>query len=326
MNQFDIVIIGAGPSGIYAATYAALKKLHVLVTESSDVIGGQPRQLYGHKKVYDFPGHLVTTGEEIVENLIKQQSRLSQNIKYLLQTTVSSWKHDENKAILLELSNGQKIQSKAMIISTGSGSLIPTQIDANLIDKSVDQNKISYYVNEFSNYVGKDVVILGGGDSAVEWAWQLAASHEHKPKSVSIIHRRPEYRANAKYVEHLRQEKVNEYLDSEITCIKHDFIEIINNNDQSITQIKYDKIIVQYGLKQQKPVNDLWKDFEKIGIKFLTDRNQQTSKENIYAIGFATHYNGRPNLLVTGMAEAVVAVKAINAKINPYGTDYIDNN
>ncbi|WP_027124157.1 NAD(P)/FAD-dependent oxidoreductase [Mycoplasmoides pirum] len=321
MNNFDIVIVGAGPSGIYSATYAALKGMNVLVVESSDILGGQPRQLYGHKKVYDFPGHLVTTGEIIVENLLNQQKSIKNQIKYLLNTNVIKYKHLKNNLISLKLSNKKTIKTKAIIISTGNGTLVPNLINPELIKEKVNQKNIHYYVEHFDNYKNLNLVVLGGGDSAVEWASQLAESQ--KPKNVSIIHRKPMYRANAKYVNELKINKVNEYLDFEIESIDKKFIYIKSNTNKKISKINYDKIIVQYGLKQIKPKVDPFIKINRLGIKYLVDKNQQTNEPNIYAIGASTYYKGRPNLMIVGISEGVIAIKHIYDKINPYNQDYI---
>ncbi|WP_033159656.1 NAD(P)/FAD-dependent oxidoreductase [Mycoplasmoides alvi] len=321
MNQFDIIIVGAGPSGIYTATYAALKGMNVLVVESNDIIGGQPIHLYSHKSVYDFPGHLETNGQEIINNLLIQQKGLDKHIQYKLKTSIIEWKRLKNELFSIKLSNKEKIQAKAIIIATGNGSLVPNEIDSNLLSKNVNKSKLSYYVDQINEYKNKNIVLLGGGDSAVEWAGQIASAK--KAKSVSIIHRKPNYRAHQKYINALARNNVIQYLNYEIKEINNKAIVVQCNENKKIKTISYDKIIIQYGLKQQKCPFNNWEKLKMKGNKFITDRNQQTNEKNIYAIGLSTYYEGRPNLLVIGIAEGVIAIKHIYDKINPYNLDYI---
>lgn len=323
MNNFDLLIIGAGPSGIYAATYAALKNMKVLIIESSSIIGGQTRQLYGHKNIYEFPGYLKITGEKLIEKLLEQQNKIQNNIQYLINTRLIKWKRLKNNTFTIKLSNNTNIKTKYIIISSGNGSLSPTPLENNLISSTCKSENISYYVDSFDKYKNLDVVILGGGDSAVEWANQIAKTKI--AKSVSIIHRRSAYRANPKYVLELKTNKIKEYLNYQINKIDNHNLIIQEIEKQQKFKIKYDKIIVQYGLKKSPNINNEWNTIKKIGNKIITNRNQQTNEKNIYAIGLATYYDCRPDLILTGMAEAIIAIKHIYNKINPYDLDYIQN-
>ena len=152
MKEFDIVIIGAGPSGIYTATYAALKGLNVLVLENSDTLGGQPIHLYAHKNVYDFPGHLKTNGKEIIDILLKQQKSVNKHVTYMLKTSITEWKRLKNDFFSIKLTNKEKIRVKAIIIATGNGTLIPNEVDHSFLTKNFDKSKLSYYVDQFSEY------------------------------------------------------------------------------------------------------------------------------------------------------------------------------
>ncbi len=321
MTNFDVVVIGAGPSGIYAATYAALKHLKVLVVEAARTVGGQPRQLYGHKKVYDFPGHLVTSGEAIVQNLLRQQADVADLVSYRTGTTVAKCGILKSGKVSLLLSDGSRVRARAAVIATGNGSLVPNRIDPNLLSPDFDLARLHYHVREFSAYAGKDVVILGGGDGAVEWAGQIAAAQT--AKSVAIVHRKPVYRANPKYVAELGRLGVAQHLDKTVLGIGRDAIRIADNGTKKTASVAYDEIIVQYGLRQERGRGGAWDFLDRRGSRLTVDRNQQTSAPNVYAIGAATFYDGRPDLMVVGIAEAAVAVKHIYDKINPYGQDYI---
>ncbi|WP_027120167.1 NAD(P)/FAD-dependent oxidoreductase [[Mycoplasma] testudinis] len=322
--MFDILIIGAGPAGIYAATYAALKKLKILVIEASNEIGGQPAHLYAHKKVHDFPGHLSITGLELVKNLIKQQEELSDVIEYQLNTSLVSYQKQEDGSFSVELSTQKTIQTKTIIIATGNGGFGPVELDLKLLDDTNGKPKISYSVNEFKSYEKQNVVMLGGGDSAVEWASQIAQSKY--PKTVTIIHRKPSFRANSHYVETLNdQPNVTQIMDSEVLKIDAHKILLKNNQTQVEQSVPYDSLLVQYGLKPLTNRASEWTNLKKIGASILVDKKQETSEPNIYAIGLSANYPERTNLMVVGMAEATIAVKSINQKINPYGgVDYVE--
>lgn len=323
MNKvIDIVIVGAGPSGIYAATYAALKNLKTIVIEASSSSGGQPKQVYAHKKIYDFPGHNEITGNEMVSNLLEQQKPLKDKIEYFLNTKIISWKRLKNQIISLKLSNKKVINTKTIIIATGNGGFGPNELDPKLINKKTDLSKIHYYVQPLSTYKNKNIIFLGGGDSAVEWAGQIAKTK--MCKKVSIVHHKSQYRANAYYVKAMHKNKVEEYLDYQICEINPNKIIIKNKQTNKLLNLGYDYLIVQYGFKLLTNRQTEWTDLKKNGNIFLVNRSQETSESNIYAIGLAANYPERANLMITGMAEAVNAVKAINHKINPYVTgDYI---
>lgn len=321
--MFDVLIIGAGPAGIYAATYAGLKKLKVLVIEASSEIGGQPIYLYGHKKIFDFPGHLETSGVQLIKNLLNQQVHLKEYISYQLNTRLVSYQKLSSGNFVAQLSS-HSINCKAILIATGNGGYEPIELDPSLIKDEHAKKKIHYFVKDFSNYENQNVVILGGGDAAVEWTTQIAASN--LPKNVTIIHRKPTYRANQYYVDSLNQmTKIKQILNVQVTAILNGLIKFKDNDTNHEDRVGFDTLIVQYGLKSLTNRASEWANLKKQGASIVVDRKQETSDADVYAIGLSANYPERSNLMITAMAEATIAIKAINRKIHPYAAvDYID--
>lgn len=323
MKQYDVLILGGGPSGLYAAIYAALRGLRVLLVEANATLGGQPRHLYGHKQIVDYPAVMNATGESLIANLQAQLAPLTDHVEIVHQKWLVAWKRAENELFIVDFNDATKCQVRAIVIATGIGTLQPIKIDPQIIAADVDLQQITYRVDDFCKYKNKHVIILGGGDAAVEWAAQLAdPKHGAKCASICIIHRRDTYRASWKYVAQMRAFGVRELLSAQLVSIKPNQL-VIKNTEQKQITLPYDVIIVQYSLRQIKVQQDEWKTLQRVGSRFVTDRNLQTNEQGIYAIGAATHYPGRPDLLIVGMAEAAIAIKHISDQIHPYPHDYI---
>ncbi|QZX48862.1 NAD(P)/FAD-dependent oxidoreductase [Mycoplasma sp. E35C] len=325
MKTYDLLILGAGTSGMYCATYASMKGLSSAIIEMTDQIGGQPTHLYPFKKIYDFPTTNGILALDFIDQLYQQQKTYIKDglITYYLNSLITDTKFNEDKNMFdIKISNNQEISAKKIIIATGNGGFEPIKLNEELIQNQ-DHQSIHYQIKDLSFYQDKKVIFLGGGDSAVELINQLADLKI--TKSLSIIHRNTKYRANQNLVDLINQKEINQYLNQDVVSINNNQINFVDKNNQNQTTLDFDYLVVQYGLKPIKSLacfDYLDQDFNN---NFEVNDYQQTSDKNVYAIGLAANYNKRPNLIITGMNEAVVAIKHINDELNPYhrSTDYL---
>ncbi|GHU30470.1 hypothetical protein FACS1894166_00170 [Bacilli bacterium] len=158
---YDTLIIGGGPAGIFAAYLAKNKGLHPLLIEANDCLGGQPLMLYSQKLIHDYPGYKEVKTHILMNNLIEQLN--SASVEVCLKTTITSYAKT-GEVFSVNLSNGEEIRTKSIIIASGAGLFNQNKLDvpgSNMFD-------VEYTVHDLEEYEGKDVIILGGGDSAVD--------------------------------------------------------------------------------------------------------------------------------------------------------------
>ncbi|GHU48686.1 hypothetical protein FACS1894218_6320 [Bacilli bacterium] len=158
---YDTLIIGGGPAGIFAAYLAKNKGLSPLLIEANNCLGGQPLMLYSQKLIHDYPGYKEIKTHELMNNLIEQLN--STSVEALLKTTITSY-NKIAEVFSVKLSNGHEIKTKSIIIASGAGIFSQNKLDV----PGADATNIEYAVRDLKEYKGKDVIILGGGDSAVD--------------------------------------------------------------------------------------------------------------------------------------------------------------
>ena len=190
--ETDALIIGAGPCGLFQVFELGLLGIDSVLIDSLPTIGGQCTELYPDKPIYDIPGIPVCTGEELIENLSKQIEPFSP--KMILGDEVTELKANKD-SFDIKTQKGQKITAKTVFIAGGVGSFQPRKIRVKGID-DYEKKWLHYRVKDKKSFYGKDIIIAGGGDSALDWAIDFAESTEHKENggTVSLIHRRDEYR------------------------------------------------------------------------------------------------------------------------------------
>lgn len=309
-KQYDITIIGGGPVGLFAAFYAGLRGMTVKIIESLSELGGQPAILYPEKVIYDIPAYPALTGAELTDNLIKQISRFEDRTTVCLKEEVQSFEKN-NQGFTIQTNKGQH-SSKVIIIACGNGAFAPRTLGLEGEESFAEKN-IFYNVHQLDQFAGKNVVICGGGDSAVDWALALYGLAE----SVTIVHRRDAFRAHEHSVELLKASGVKiltPYIPNQLIGENGQVSQIVLQkvkSEDSLT-LDLDALIVSFGFSTSNKNLKNWQlDYKRSSI--LVNHLYQTNQEGVFAIGDAADYEGKVDLIATGFGEAPIAVnQAIN--------------
>ena len=318
----DALIIGAGPCGLFQVFELGLLGINSVVIDSLPSIGGQCTELYPDKPIYDIPGIPVCTGEELIQNLLKQIEPFSPEM--ILNDEVTELeKKDEFFHIKTE--KGNRISAKTVFIAGGVGSFQPRKIRLKDIEQYED-HWLHYRIKNKKKFMGMNIIIAGGGDSALDWAMEFSLSEEHIKKggSVTIIHRRDEYKAAESSVHIIK----NLAKSNQIKIFEHTKINGFKTNKDSsfnllITSkdgdqnIVGDALMVFYGLSPKLgPIAEWGLDITKKSIAVDTE-SFQTNITGIFAIGDISNYPGKKKLILSGFHEAALAAFAAKAIITP---------
>jgi len=322
MKKVDIIIIGAGPVGLFTVFEAGLLGLNCLLIDNLDKPGGQCAELYPDKPIYDIPGVPYQTAQEHVDALMKQikpfkyELHLNERVDSLNEIT-----EEDDKYWEITTSEKNKFISKNIFIAAGAGSFEPRRppnIDEP--DKFID-NGVSYAVRSIEKYDNKNVMIFGGGDSALDWTVELSKN----AKSVTLIHRRDAFRG-AQHTEEMMRElvknnKVNLLTPYLIDSIKGkekvEGVTLKNFETNEIESHEADELIFLFGLnKKLGPILEWNIDLNSKKISVNTE-NFQTSKPGIFAIGDINDYPGKLDLILSGFHETTLAVQEAYKRINP---------
>ena len=308
-NIYDITIIGAGPSGLFAGFYAGMRKNKVQIIDSLEIPGGQLTALYPEKTIHDVPGYFAVKAETLVTDLVKQTAqfgvpiRLSEKVVDITPTT--------DQGVYQVTTTKSSYLTKSVIIATGNGSFAPKPLKTDE-PSDFDFSKLGYSVTDKQQFAGKNVAVAGGGDSAIDLALMLS----EVAASVSLIHRRDAFRAHESSVDKLHASDVHVLTPVTIRNISdhQEGLRIALSDDR---ELDVDHLIVQHGfLSNNKDIRAWSVDLEMKRQHFMVDSHYQTSCENIYAIGDTANYDGKLGLIVEGFKEGPHAVNQIMTKIH----------
>tara|TARA_B100000809_G_scaffold259988_2_gene306078 strand:+ start:10688 stop:11740 length:1053 start_codon:yes stop_codon:yes gene_type:complete len=316
IEEADIIVIGAGPIGLFTVFEAGLLGLKCILIDNLDKVGGQCAELYPDKPIYDIPGIPMQTAEELVNALLEQIKPFDYSV-YLQQRVESLFKNtnDENKESewILKTSENNQFKAKNIFIAAGAGSFEPRR-PPNIKDPDRFIGKgVSYSVREKKLYSDKDILIFGGGDSALDWTVDLS----NIAKSVTLIHRRDEFRGAPNTESQMRklidEGKVNlktpYVIESLIGKTEISGVSIKNFETKEIEDLKCNEIIFLFGLnKKLGPIVDWNLDLE--GKKINVDTEKfETNVEGIFAVGDINNYPGKLDLILSGFHETTLAVQ-----------------
>ncbi len=303
----DVVIIGAGPTGLFCAHQLGMIGLKCEIIDNLDKIGGQCIELYPDKPIYDIPAIPKCTGEKLTNNLINQIKPF--NFKFHLSERVEEIRK-ENKKWFVKTSKYTEIIAPNIVIAGGVGSFEPRKFSAKVSEK-LEGKSILYSVKDKSIFKEKSVVIFGGGDSAIDWAIELS-----KSSNVTIVHRRDEFRGAQSNVDKIKELKKNKQLEIftqyQLASVKGvDKIESIEikHEDGEIKFLKADYVLGFFGLIMQLgPIINWGLNIDKKTIPVNTE-NFETNQNGIFAIGDICSYPGKLKLILSGFHEGALAAR-----------------
>lgn len=309
--QKDLVIIGAGPVGIYSAFYAGLRELNVTLIDALPYLGGQLETLYKEKYIYDLPGFEKVTAGDFIIHLTNQMNTVKDKVDIQLQTNAQTIEPTEN-GFVLETNQG-RIDTKAILIAAGNGVFKPRKIGL----ENEESDNLFYSIQSLDVFKDLHVAILGGGDSAVDWALML----EPIASKVTIVHRRTEFRAKENSVNKLKSSSVNimtpfvvDQLEKDSNTITSVILnEVDTENKQSIHP---DVVLVNYGFISSFGSLKEW-PLEYVNEGIVVNTLGQTSIHGVFAVGNAAHYPGKLKLITPGLGEVPLVIDAIKHCIDP---------
>ena len=312
VHDVDLAIIGAGPAGLYAAYYAGFRGLSMVVIDSLPEPGGQVEALYPEKMIYDIAGFPAVKGKVLVENLVEQAAQYEPT--YLLGHRAEDLVERDGGSFLIRTSKGAEITAKAVLITGGIGTFTPRPLPDTA---QCEGNGLVYFVRDPEVMRDKDLLIVGGGDSAFDWAMSL----EDVARSITLIHRRDKWRAHEDSVANVMGSSVRVLTFTELAEVHGEpgAIEAVtfydNRTDERET-VKCQAIIAALGFKSDLGPLKSW-DVEIKGRSVLVDTTMRTSIEGVYAAGDITDYEGKVKLIAVGFGEAATAVNNAAHYIDP---------
>ena len=308
MINTDVLVIGAGPTGLFTAHQLKLIGLDCEIVDNLDKIGGQCIELYPDKPIYDIPAVPECTGEELTDNLLNQLKPF--DIRFHLSERVEEVKKEGNNW-LVKTSGGNSFLTPNVIIAGGVGSFEPRKFSPKECEK-FENKSLFYSVKDKNIFNGKTVSIFGGGDSALDWAIELS-----KESQVNLIHRRDEFRGAQATVDKMhalvKDGKINLFTKYQMANVHGEqtleSIDIKHDNDE-IKNLKTDYVLGFFGLIMQLgPIANWGLNLNKKTIEVDTEKFE-TNQKGIYAVGDICNYPGKLRLILSGFHEGALAARA----------------
>ncbi|HZP12303.1 MAG TPA: NAD(P)/FAD-dependent oxidoreductase [Nevskiaceae bacterium] len=313
----DAIIVGAGPSGLFQVFELGLLGISAHVLDTLPQPGGQCTELYPDKPIYDIPALPIVGAGELIDRLMEQIKPFHPT--FHLGQQVTEVRKEEGDSFYVKTSAGTEFSARSVIIAGGVGAFQPVELKLpgieNLIDKSV-----FYKVKDPSQHAGKHIVVLGGGDSALDWTLNLHG----KAKSVTLIHRSDKFKAQPASVARMQQlcgEKQMQFMTGNVTALHEEGGALkkitVTGIDQKTQELPIDHLLIFFGLHPKLgPIAEWGLNLNKHQINVDTEKFE-TNVPGIYAVGDINFYPGKKKLILSGFHEAALAAFAIKARLNP---------
>jgi thioredoxin reductase (NADPH) len=315
--QTDCVIVGAGPCGLFQVFELGLLALKAHVVDALPKPGGQCTELYPDKPIYDIPAYPVIGAQELVEKLMEQIKPFHPT--FHLGQQVTEVKPVDGQGFLVKTSAGTEILGKTVVIAGGVGAFQPVLLRLDGLER-YDDRQVFYRVRDPSRHHGKHVVVLGGGDSALDWTLALA----EKAASMTLIHRSDKFRAQSASVAKVHDLQASGKLNLVVGHV-HGYAEHDGHLDglkvKTVAgpdiEIPAEQVLVFYGLSPKLgPIAEWGLNLNKHTIIVDTEKFE-SSTPGIFAVGDINHYPGKKKLILSGFHEAALAAFAIKHRLFP---------
>jgi thioredoxin reductase len=311
LNRVDVTIIGGGPVGLFAAFYAGMRGMSARIIDSLPELGGQLTALYPEKYVYDMPGFPKVLAKDLAAEMIAQGLEFGPEV--VLGQTATALVKDEQGYLVS--TSAASYPTRTVIISAGAGAFSPSKLGIEREDDFIGKG-LSYGVREKEAFRGKQVAIVGGGDSAFDWCLEL----EKIASKITLIHRRDQFRAHEDSVRQVMASSVQMRLWCAVKELigedRLEGVEIENSQTKERERLEVDALIVNVGFKSSLgPLKDWGIAIEKNQI--VVDSRYETNLPGVFAVGDVASFPSKIKLIATGVGEAATAVCFAKTYLDP---------
>ncbi len=313
MEIVDVTIIGGGPCGLFASFYAGLRGMSVRIIDSLPELGGQLTALYPEKYVYDMPGFAKILAKDLAREMVVQGLQYGPDL--VLEETASRLDRSEDGTYVIRTAKGLELPTRTIIISAGAGAFQPTKIGVEREEEFQGQG-VHYGVRDKAAFAGRTIAIVGGGDSAFDWALNLLEVTD----KITLIHRRDVFKAHEDSIEQVKQSPVEMKLFHTVKELHGNGqltgVTLENVQTKDLHHHECDAVIVNIGFKSSLgPIKDWGLEIEKNQIK--VDDRYETNLPGVFAVGDVCNFEGKLKLIATGVGEAATAVCFAKTRLDP---------
>lgn len=308
-HEVDLLVVGAGPTGLFAAYYAGFRGMSVALVDALPEPGGQVTAMYPEKMIFDVAGFPEVRGRDLIGSLVKQADQYDPS--YLLGRPAVSLS-DVDGGLLVDVGEGEQVRAGAVLVTAGIGEFSPRPLPAG--GEWVGRGVV-HFIPELSAHSGRDVVVVGGGDSAFDWALAL----HPVARSVTLVHRRTRFRAHAGLVTKVEELGVPLIVPAEVAEIRgdaHALSEVEIDVDGERRVLPAQTVVAALGFTADLGPIEGW-GLELAKRSIVVDTTMRTSRARVYAAGDVASYPGKVKLIATGFGEAATAVNNIAVELNP---------
>lgn len=312
-ERVDVTVIGGGPCGLFAAFYAGLRGMSVRIVDSLPDLGGQLTALYPEKYVFDMPGFPKVLAKDLAKDFAEQGTQFGAELA--LGDAAAELIPQGEEGYLLKTTSGSELPTRTLIIAAGAGAFSPTKLGVER-EEELENRGLYYGVRDKSMFENKRLVIVGGGDSAFDWALNLLPLTE----DITLVHRRDQFRAHEDSVKKVQESPVKMRLWCAVKELHGDgglnAVTIENSQTKERDRLEADAVIVNVGFKSTLgPIKTWGLEIDKNQI--VVNRRLETNLPGVFAVGDVCTYEGKLKLIATGVGEATTAVCYAKTYLDP---------
>lgn len=310
-HEVDLLIVGAGPTGLFAAYYAGFRGLSTALVDALPEPGGQVTAMYPEKMIFDVAGFPEVRGRDLISSLVEQAGQYDP--LYLLGRHAVDLAETDGEGVLVDLGEGESVRAGAVLITAGIGEFTPRPLPAG---SDWLNRGVIHFIPELEVHRGNDIVVVGGGDSAFDWALALHPI----AKSITLVHRRARFRAHAGLISKVEDLGIPLITEAEVAEIRGDEsgvheVELALIGDQRRV-LPAQTVVAALGFTASLGPIESW-GLELAKRSIHVDTTMRTNRNRIYAAGDVAAYPGKVKLIATGFGEAATAVNNIAVELNP---------